>query len=97
MKRSFWLAAAAVVILCAGGGLFLYRSGFFEACASQEELRAYIAGFSPYSHLCFFIVQLLSVVLMLPGVLMLLGVQLLPVVLGMLVVPGMSVVLSGAE
>lgn len=63
MKRSFWLAAAAVVILCAGGGLFLYRSGFFEACASQEELRAYIAGFSPYSHLCFFIVQLLSVVL----------------------------------
>ena len=63
MKRSFWLAAAAVVILCAGGGLFLYRSGFFEACASQEELRAYIAGFSPYSHLCFFMVQLLSVVL----------------------------------
>ena len=63
MKRSFWLAAAAVVLLCAGGGLFLYQSGFFAACASQEELRAYIAGFSPYSHLCFFVVQLLSVVL----------------------------------
>lgn len=63
MKRSFWLAAALLVILGAGGGVFLYKSGFFAACTSQEGLRAYIDGFSPYSHLCFFLVQLLSVVL----------------------------------
>ena len=51
------------VLLCAGGGLFLWHSGFFAAVASQEALRAYIQQFSPYSHLCFFAVQLLSVVL----------------------------------
>ena len=62
-KRSFWLAAAAAVGLCVGGGLFLYRSGFFSACASPEQLRAYISGFAPYSHLCFFLLQFLSVVL----------------------------------
>lgn len=62
-KRSFWLAAAAAAGLCVGGGLFLYRSGFFSACASPEQLRAYISGFAPYSHLCFFLLQFLSVVL----------------------------------
>lgn len=63
MKRSFWLAAAVFFVLGIGGGLFLYRSGFFAACTSQEQLRAYIDGFSPCSHLCFFVLQLLSVVL----------------------------------
>ena len=62
-KTIRWLFLLAAVLLCAGGGLFLWRSGFFQAAASQESLRAYIQQFSPYSHLCFFLVQLLSVVL----------------------------------
>ena len=62
-KSIRWLFLLAAVLLCAGGGLFLWRSGFFQAAASQESLRAYIQQFSPYSHLCFFLVQLLSVVL----------------------------------
>ena len=62
-KKIPWLPLLAAVVLCAGGGLFLWRSGFFQAAASQEALRAYIQQFSPYSHLCFFLVQLLSVVL----------------------------------
>lgn len=63
MNRRFCLSAAAVLLLCVGGGLFLYESGFFYACTSIDAFRAYIAGFSPYSHLCFFLVQFLSVVL----------------------------------
>ena len=62
-KKIPWLPLLAAVVLCAGGGLFLWRSGFFQAAASQEALRAYIQQFSPYSHLCFFVVQLLSVIL----------------------------------
>ena len=56
------LPIALVLILCAGGILFLYRSGFFQA-ASAQELQAYISRFAPYSHLCFFLLQFLSVVL----------------------------------
>ena len=55
-KTIRWLFLLAAVLLCAGGGLFLWRSGFFQAAASQESLRAYIQQFSPYSHLCFFLV-----------------------------------------
>ena len=62
-KHFHRLLLLASVLLLAGGGLFLWRSGFFAAAASQEGLRAYIQKFSPYSHLCFFLVQLLSVVL----------------------------------
>lgn len=35
----------------------------FAAAGSQESLRAYIEDFSPYSHLCFFLIQFLSVIL----------------------------------
>lgn len=62
-KKFPWLPLLAAVALCVGGGVFLWHSGFFQAAASQESLRAYIQRFSPYSHLCFFLVQLLSVVL----------------------------------
>ena len=62
-KTGRWLFLFAAVLLCVGGGLFLWRSGFFAAAVSQEALRNYIQQFSPYSHLCFFLVQLLSVVL----------------------------------
>ena len=57
------LVLAAVFLLLLGGGWFLYRTGFFQAASSLEELRAYITRFAPYSHLCFFLVQFLSVVL----------------------------------
>lgn len=58
-----YLSLAAVLVLCLGGGLFLWQSGFFAATSSQEAMQAYIQRFAPYSHLCFFLVQLLSVVL----------------------------------
>lgn len=41
----------------------MYRSGFFSALHSSQALQAYISGFAPYSHLCFFLLQLLSVIL----------------------------------
>lgn len=62
MKRRIALLTA-VVLLCLGGGFFLYKTGFFAAASSLESLRAYIDDFAPYSHLCFFLVQFLSVVL----------------------------------
>lgn len=54
---------AAALLLLAGGGWFLYSSGFFQAVQSLDALRAYIDRFTPYSHLLFFLVQFLSVVL----------------------------------
>ena len=65
MRRTYsrWFLALAAGLICAGGGVFLWRSGFFAAATSQEALRAYIQQFAPYSHLCFFLLQLLSVVL----------------------------------
>lgn len=62
-RRKQLLALAAVLLLLAGGGWFLYASGFFRAAGSLEGLRAYIDRFAPYSHLIFFLVQLLSVIL----------------------------------
>lgn len=62
MKRRIALLTAAV-LLCLGGGFFLYQTGFFAAASSMEGLRGYISRFSPYSHLCFFVLQFLSVVL----------------------------------
>lgn len=44
-------------------GVLLYKSSFFDAIRSIDALHAYIAGFAPYSHLCFFLLQLLSVLL----------------------------------
>lgn len=64
MKRhSALFALLAAVILCGGGGLFLWQTGFFTAMQSVEGVQAYIEGFAPYSHLVFFLFQFLSVVL----------------------------------
>ena len=62
-KRKQWGLWALVLLLALGGGLFLHRSGFFAACTSIEALRAYIGRSAPYSHLFFFLLQFLSVVL----------------------------------
>ena len=48
---------------CAGGAcLFLYHTGFFASVRSLDDMREYIARFSPYSYGVYFLVQLLSVV-----------------------------------
>lgn len=64
MKRhSALLALVASVLLCGGGGLFLWKTGFFAAMQSVEGIQNYIMNFAPYSHLVFFLFQFLSVVL----------------------------------
>ena len=50
-----------MLLLC-GSGLLLWRTGFFSSLGSLDEMRAYIARFAPYSHLFYFLIQLLSVV-----------------------------------
>ena len=62
-QKKKWAVLALTVLLLGAGGLFLYRSGFFAACTSIPALRAYIDRSAPYSHLTFFVAQLLSVVL----------------------------------
>ena len=57
------LLALAALLLLLGGGWFLYRTGFFAAARSVQGLRDYISRSAPYPHLCFFLVQFLSVVL----------------------------------
>lgn len=61
-KKNAWILVVVLILLCGGGGLFLYQTGFF-AIKTPEGLRIYIESFAPYSHLCFFGVQFLSVVL----------------------------------
>ncbi len=53
----------AALVLCAAAGWFFLRTGFFDALDSVQTLQGYLQGFAPYSHLCFFLLQLLSVVL----------------------------------
>lgn len=62
-NRKQLLSLLILLVMVVGGSLFLLDSGFFAAAASPEALRTYIDRFAPYSHLCFFLVQLLSVVL----------------------------------
>ena len=44
-KQSLILVLALLLLL--GGGLFLYRSGFFQAATSAEGLQEYIRRFAP--------------------------------------------------
>lgn len=62
-RREKSIILAVTLLLLAAAGWFLYRSGFFQAVRSLDTLRAYIAGSAPYSHLLFFLVQFMSVVL----------------------------------
>ena len=63
MKQQKWLPALVLAVVLLGGGLLLlWRTGFFSSVGSLAEMRAYIDRFAPYSHLFYFLVQLLSVV-----------------------------------
>lgn len=62
-KRKKLLLFTVMILLLAGAVWGLYHTGFFQAVRSPESLRAYIDRSAPYSHLCFFLVQFLSVVL----------------------------------
>lgn len=61
--RQKLLILAFTLLLLAGSGWFLSHSGFFQAARSLDGLRTYILRFAPCSHLLFFLIQFLSVVL----------------------------------
>lgn len=64
MKRHKWVSTLIVaLLLLLGGGLFLWKTGFFAAASSLVGLQGYIARFSPYSQVVFFILQLASVII----------------------------------
>ena len=59
VKLLLWLLTLAIL----GGSVWaLYATGFFEAAGSQEKLGEYIARCAPWSHLAYFDIQLVSVV-----------------------------------
>lgn len=62
-KRLQWISAVLVLLLLCGGGLFLWKTGFFSALSSFSAMEAYIDHFSPYGQVFFFLIQLLSVIL----------------------------------
>ncbi len=53
---------AAAILLLGGCLVALYASGFFRAAGSEEEIRAFIESKAPWSHLAFFFLQLVSVI-----------------------------------
>lgn len=62
-RNQKWIATLIFTVLALGGILlFLWNTGFFAAADSLDGIQDYIARFSPYSHLVFFLVQLASVV-----------------------------------
>ena len=61
-KRTILLWVLAIAILAAIV-LALLATGFFDAISSQEKLEDYIEASTPWSHLVFFGVQLVSVVI----------------------------------
>lgn len=62
-KRLQWFSAVLAVLLLCGGGLFLWKSGFFSALSSYSSMEDYINRFAPYGQVFFFLIQLLSVIL----------------------------------
>ena len=63
MRKKWPVILILLLLLLAGGGYLLWRSGLFAAFTSLEAMQDYIARFAPYSHLVFFLIQLLSVIL----------------------------------
>ena len=62
-KRTAILLWGFTILLLAVIALLLWRTGFFQAIASEETLAVYIQAFTPWSHLMYFAVQLFSVIL----------------------------------
>ena len=59
LKIFLWALTIAIL----GGSVWaLYATGFFEAAGSQQALGEYIARCAPWSHLAYFGVQLVSVI-----------------------------------
>ena len=59
-KIFLWTLTVAVL----GGSVWaLYATGFFQAAGSPETLGAYIARCAPWSHVAYFAIQLVSVVI----------------------------------
>ena len=58
-----WAFAVLAVLLLCGGGLFLWRTGFFDALSSSASMESYIRRFSPFGQCFFFLIQLMSVIL----------------------------------
>ena len=63
MRKKWPIVLLLVLLLLAGGGFLLWRSGLFAAFSSLRSMQDYIERFAPYSHLVFFLIQLLSVIL----------------------------------
>ncbi|MCD7946962.1 MAG: VTT domain-containing protein [Oscillospiraceae bacterium] len=64
MKKRRWIITLAVVAaLLSVAAALLYRNGFFDIISSVETLQVYMEDYAPYSHLIFFGIQLLSVIL----------------------------------
>ncbi len=59
-KITLWILTAAILGGCVWA---LYATGFFEAAGSPERMGEYIARCAPWSHLAYFGVQLVSVVI----------------------------------
>lgn len=55
-------AGAAVLLLFLFLCWWLWSTGFFQVIHSPEGIREYIQHFAPYSHLVFFLLQLISVI-----------------------------------
>lgn len=53
---------AVAVLLVGGCVLGMYLTGFFEAARTEEGLKAYIEACAPWTHLVYFLLQLVSVV-----------------------------------
>ncbi|WP_186564358.1 TVP38/TMEM64 family protein [Lawsonibacter celer] len=63
MKRLNRLLIFLSAVLLLGGAIVLWRTGFFQAMSSLAAMRDYIDRLAPYSHLAYFLIQLLSVIL----------------------------------
>lgn len=62
-RRPVRILLWALTLAILGGSVWaLYATGFFEAAGSQEKLGEYIARCAPWSHLAYFGIQLVSVI-----------------------------------
>lgn len=62
-RRTWRITLTLTLLLLALLCLGLWHTGFFQAIRSNQGIRAYIQRFAPYSHLVFFLIQLISVIL----------------------------------